>query len=224
MAEALHQVRCQLVRSLPAADHVLDLGGAAPASIQGALLVMGYPHRVRSLTIVDLPPAERLNKYEYGQSERATKWTDTEMGPVRYLHTSMTDLSMIESNSLDLVFAGQSIEHVSEAGGLQVMHEAFRVLRPGGSFCLDTPNRTVTSIQSPYEYLHPEHQIEYCVADLTNALQGVGFQIKAIKGIGPIPQTVQSGVFSELELLDNAHLSEQAEICYLFYVHCIKPD
>ena len=223
MIESLHQVRCQLVRSLPAADHVLDLGGAATASIQGALLVMGYPHRVRSLTIVDLPPAERLNKYEYGESEVTKEWIDTEMGPVRYLHTSMTDLSIIETNSLDLVFAGQSIEHVSEAQGLQVMREVFRVLRPGGSFCLDTPNRAVTRIQSPHKLLHPEYQIEYRVEDLTNALQRVGFEIKAVKGIAPMPHTVQSGVFSEQELLDNAHMSDQAEICYFFYVYCTKP-
>ena len=103
------------------------------------------------------------------------------------------------------------------------MHEVFRVLRPGGSFCLDTPNRAVTRIQSPHKLLHPEHQIEYCVEDLTNALQRVGFEIKAIKGITPMPHTVQSGVFSEQELLDNAHMSDQAEICYFFYVHCTKP-
>ena len=103
------------------------------------------------------------------------------------------------------------------------MHEVFRVLRPGGSFCLDTPNRAVTRIQSPHEFLHLEHQIEYCVEDLTNALESVGFEIKGTKSVGPMPHTIQSGVFSEQELLDNAQLSDQAEICYLFYVHCIKP-
>ncbi len=223
MVQALHQARCQLVRSLPPADHVLDLGGAAPASIQGTLFVMGYPYRVRSLTIVDLPPAERLNQYAYAKLERTTRWIETEMGPVRYIHTSMTELSMIETNSLDLVFAGQSIEHVSEAEGSEVMREVWRVLRPGGSFCLDTPNRTLTLIQSPHEFLHPEHRTEYRVEDLTKALQSSGFKIKEIKGICPMPRTVQSGVFSEQEFLDNVHVSGQAETCYLFYVHCIKP-
>jgi hypothetical protein len=46
---------------------------------------------------------------------------------------------------------------------------AFRVLKKGGAFCLDTPNRIVTKIHAKtadIEFIHPEHQIEYYPEDL----------------------------------------------------------
>ncbi len=222
--ETLHLTRCELISQLPPADHVLDLGGAAPNSVQGALFVMGYPHHVRSSTIVDLPPKDRLGNYECGDSEKPGRWIDTEMGSIRYVHTSMIDLSVIESGSIDLVFSGQSIEHISEEDGQRVMQQAFRVLQPGGHFCLDTPNGVLARIQSPDAFLHPEHEVEYCVDDLATRLRDVGFEIKEIKGICPMPRTVQTGIFDEQELLTNAYLSDDAEICYLFYIRCVKPD
>jgi glycosyltransferase involved in cell wall biosynthesis/SAM-dependent methyltransferase len=223
LVETLHSVRCQLVRRLPQADHILDLGGAAPNSIQGALLVMGYPYPVCSLTIVDLPPADRLGRYACGSKEGEGGWIDTEMGPLRYLHTSMTDLSDIEDGSMDLVLAGQSIEHVSEKDGRQTMQEVLRVLRPGGMFCLDTPNAALTRIQLRGSFMHPEHRVEYEVSGLVARLQAAGFTIKDVRGICPMPRTVQTGIFHEQELLDNAVLADQAEICYLFVVECVKP-
>ncbi len=224
LPETLHLTRCKLISQLPPADHVLDLGGAAPNSVQGALFVMGYPHRVRSLTIVDLPPEDRLGNYECGDSEKPGRWIDTEMGAIRHLHTLMTDLSIIESSSVNLVFSGQSIEHVNEEDGQYVMQEAFRMLRPGGHFCLDTPNGALARIQSPDAFLHPEHKVEYRVDDLAARLRDVGFEIKEIKGICPMPRTVQTGIFDEQELLSNSCLSDDAEICYLFYIRCVKPD
>ncbi len=61
-------------------------------------------------------------------------------GPVEFAFHSMVDLGRYEDGSFDLVYSGQSIEHVTEAQGEQVAREAFRVLAPGGWLCLDTPN------------------------------------------------------------------------------------
>lgn len=219
---SLHMVRCQMVRQLPRAKHILDLGGSAPHSLQGSLRVMGYPHRVASLIIVDLPPADRQGHYRLGDREQGGAWIETEMGPVRYLHTSMTDLSAIPSNSIDLVFAGQSIEHVSEADAFQVFREVFRVLRPGGHFCLDTPNAALARIQSPERLIHPEHKIEYRVSELVSRLRQAGFQIEHVQGLCPMPRTRQTGVFDEEELFANAYLSDDAENSYVFYVHAVR--
>ena len=40
--------------------------------------------------------------------------------------------------------------------------EIIRILRPGGRFCLDTPNRLFTAIHvAGPQWIHPEDKIEY---------------------------------------------------------------
>lgn len=59
----------------------------------------------------------------------------TEQGTgVRYVYGSMADLHMIKNNYADMVFSGESIEHVSEADVEQTIREAWRILKPGGIF------------------------------------------------------------------------------------------
>jgi hypothetical protein len=64
----LHWARLQLIRRLPRADVVIDLGGSSRHSDHGALYLMGYP-RTRRLIIVDLPPDERYKDYQLYRPE-----------------------------------------------------------------------------------------------------------------------------------------------------------
>lgn len=222
--EVLHSLRCQLVRQLPPAEVIVDLGGAACPAIEGALLWMGYPHTPREITIIDLPPDIRMfaNGFAYLQDE-TTEWLVCGSTRVRYLHQSMTDLSGIADESVDLVWSGESIEHITLAEAGQMFREIWRVLKPGSYFCLDTPNRNITKIQSPDQLIHPEHKLEYTAPQLTNYLAEIGFKVVKVMGLGPMPKTAQSGIFNWSEMIENAHFSDQAEICYLFYVQCVKP-
>jgi ubiquinone/menaquinone biosynthesis C-methylase UbiE len=145
------------------------------------------------------------------------------MGRIRYLHASMTDLAALESGSVDLVFAGQSIEHITEEEARGVMREVFRVLQAGGHFCLDTINGPVARLHSPDRFLHPEHKVEYAVSHLVAQLHLAGFRVQAVKGIVPMPRSLRTGVYDEREFFDNAHLSDDAESSFLFCVHCVKP-
>lgn len=223
VVESQHLARCLMIRKIPAARAIVDIGGAAPASIQGALLVMGYPHRFESLTIVDLPPEERLySQHVQADNEKFAEWIPTEMGQIRYVHGSMTDLSAIEDASIDLVFSGQSIEHVSRAACQQVLREAHRILKQGGALFLDTPNAKLTRLQSPDALIHPEHQIEYTPTELASLLKHAGFSIHDLGGICPMPQTLQTAIFEEREIIENVRLSRDAEQCYLFYIHARK--
>jgi predicted SAM-dependent methyltransferase len=222
MLETLHLTRCKMVRQLPAADTIVDIGGAAPASVQGALLVMGYRHRFKALTIVDLPPDRRLGKYAQSSAEAADGWIATELGPLRYVHGSMTDLSAIADPSADLVFSGQSIEHVSVDEGKRVLCEVHRVLRPGGTIFLDTPNAALTRLQSPQALIHPEHKVEYHVGELVNLVRSAGFVMEKVGGICPMPRSLRTGVFDEREAIRNGHLSRRPEEAYLFYVQARK--
>lgn len=223
LLEALHLTRCQMIRHLPPAQTIVDIGGAAPASIQGSLLVMGYRHHFQSLTIVDLPPDKRLyDTYSQADDEHRDGTISTEMGPIRYVHGSMTDLGNIESSSVDLVFSGQSIEHVSREDGLKVFREVYRVLKPNGLFCLDTPNSKLTRIQSPDQFVHPEHQVEYQPTELATLVEQAGYQIVKLQGLCPMPQTVATGIFNEMEAIQNATLSNQPDLCYLFAIQARK--
>lgn len=223
--QALHGARCLLVqKELPAADTVVDLGGACTESLSGALLWMGYPHPVREVTIVDLPPAKRMevDAYRYAASERVD-WMEVGCTRVRYLHTSMTDMSALAERSVDMVWAGQSIEHVTRAEADRVFVEAMRVLKPEGPFCLDTVNRALTRLEHPLGYMHREHKHEYRVPELVKSILEAGFDVKRVLGICPMPRSAQSGRFYPQEILDHAELSEHAETAYCFYVESIKP-
>ncbi len=222
--DILHSLRCQLVRQLPPAEMIVDLGGAASPALEGALLWMGYPHQPREITIIDLPPDIRMfaNGFTHLRAE-TPGWLVFGPTRVRYLHQSMADLTGVANESVDLVWSGESIEHITLAEAAQMFQEIWRVLKPGGYFCLDTPNRNVTQIQSPNQLIHPEHKLEYTAPQLTNYLAEAGFQVKQVMGLAPMPQAVQSGVFNWLELMDTAGFSDNAEICYLFYVQCVKP-
>ena len=86
--------------------------------------------------------------------------------------TPWSTSSRYEDGSFDLVYSGQSIEHVTEADGDAVVREAFRVLAPGGWFCLDTPNGPVWRLRSDAPMNH-DHKIEYGAGELV-AQAGAG--------------------------------------------------
>ncbi|MCU1373789.1 MAG: Methyltransferase type 11, partial [Actinomycetia bacterium] len=174
---SLHLSRKLWVQQLPPARRILDLGGTDQQSADGALLALGYLYEFDLLAIVDLPPDERHRLYDVVHTGRV----ETKLGPVEYHHRSMTDLSVFEDGSFDLVFSGQSIEHVPEAEADVVLAEAHRVLRPGGHLYLDTPNGLACRLQlagTDERVTNPNHDVEYTAAELRAKLEGAGFVIE----------------------------------------------
>ncbi|HET9223047.1 MAG TPA: DUF4214 domain-containing protein [Roseiflexaceae bacterium] len=220
--EALHQARALVFRELlPPAQVIVDLGGAAHEHPEGALLYLGYPYRPREIFIVDLPPDNRLTG---AVGTEATQEVTTPDGVrVHYIYGSMSELSMFGDQSAELVVSGESIEHIAEAEADIVCREAYRILRPGGSFCLDTPNAALARILSPDKRIHPEHQKEYYVGELADKLQRVGFEIAAMRGICPMPRSLQNKVFDYGEIIRNIRLSDDPEEGFLFFINATKP-
>jgi predicted SAM-dependent methyltransferase len=144
---------------------------------------------------------------------------DTE---VRFLYRSMTELDDLPSNSTDMVFMGQSIEHITEDEGDTVFREVFRILRAGGYFCLDTPNAALTRIESPDALIHPEHKLEYTVPQLRDKLSRWNFHIVEEKGLCAMPQSLQSGQFDPREIVLNRGINDDAGSSYLFYLKAVK--
>ena len=220
---AMHASRSAWVRSLPSARHIVDLGGVARDNPLGSLLFMGYPHDFDELVIIDLPSEERHELYVDGQQPVEHQ---TDRGRIRYQYHSMTDLSAFADRSIDLVVSGQTFEHVTRDEGEQVLAETYRVLRPGGTLALDTPNRAVTALEvrvGPAEFINPDHKVEYHHAEMLELFGRHGFDMTISYGLSHMPATVASGVFDTGELLRHPGLYSDPEACYMLAYLARRP-
>ncbi|HTL90511.1 MAG TPA: methyltransferase domain-containing protein [Leptolyngbya sp.] len=216
-----HLARLNLVQNeLPSAQRILDLGGASGRELRGSLLTMGYPHRPTQIDIVDLPIEARFCQSDAVMIERHTTPEGTQ---IDYHYISMTDLSMFADNMFDFVWSGQSIEHISRIDVDLVMKESYRVLKPGGYFCLDTPNRQITRLQVRQGFIHPEHQYEYVPSELVTQLSDQGFIVVEQKAVSPMPMSFATARFSRLELIHSIGLGDDPNLGYSFYLSAQKP-
>jgi SAM-dependent methyltransferase len=216
---SMHLSRAIFVKSLPRARRILDLGGTDQADERGALLSLGYPYPFERLVVVDLPPDDRHPLYRGGAFHHA----DTALGPVHYAYHSMTDLAAYEEGSFDLVYSGQSIEHVSVEEGARVLAQVHRVLRPGGWFCLDTPNGPAWRLWTP-ELINPDHKVEYGQGELSAALSSAGFEIVQSKGLNYAGAGVAEGKLSLAEASANIGMFDDVESCLQLAYVCRKPS
>ena len=153
---------------------------------------MGYPYAFEELVVVDLPQDDRNELYKEDDDRHVV---DSALGPVHYRYHSMADLSAYPEASFDLVFSGQSIEHVPVDEADKVLGEVARVLRPGGHLALDTPNATVCRLQQA-EFIDPDHEHEYTHGEMSDKLRANGFEILEAKGLNHAGRSLAAGVFS----------------------------
>ena len=217
---SIHTSRGLFVRSLPPAKSIVDLGGTDLGDPRGALVTLGYPYDFDRLVIVDLPSAERHSMY---QSDEQQGVIVTEKGPVSYSYHSMVDLSPFEDESIDLIYSGQSIEHVTAEDGKSVMAEAYRVLRPGGYLAIDTPNGRMTRLQQD-EMIDPDHKIEYTWPQLSQLILSAGFEISWAKGLNYTGESAARGRVDLAEVAGNCGLYDALEDCYILAVVASKKD
>jgi len=216
---SMHVSRSEFVTGLPRAARILDLGGTHQGFADGALVHLGYPYPFERLVVVDLPVEERHEIYQGGSTGEPVH---SELGPVEFAFHSMVDLSRYADGSFDLVYSGQSIEHVTEADGDTVAREAFRVLAPGGWFCLDTPNGPVWRLRSA-ELMNDDHKVEYAAAELVAKLERAGFAVDECKGLNLMHGGAAAGLFDEVEAAAHPGVYAAAEDCLLLAVVARKP-
>ena len=220
LGTSIHESRSRFVRGLPPARRIVDLGGSCQGSRKGAMVELGYPYAFERVTIVDLPDRDRHELYR-SEDGQAPERVETEMGPVEYLYQSMTTLQPIADGSVDLVYSGQSIEHVTRSDARTVYAEVLRVLKPGGLFALDTPNARLTRLQQD-QFIDPDHKHEYTHPELSKDLRVAGFEILEAKGMnyaGPIGSRAD---FSEEMIAANCGLYSEIQDCYILAYVCRK--
>ncbi len=92
---------------------------------------------------------------------------------VQWIENTVGDMNGVQDHTVDVLFSGQNIEHLwlNEMEGFLI--EAARVIKPGGTLVIDSPNRTHTE---RLRWSHPEHTVELTVAEATRALELAGFE------------------------------------------------
>lgn len=219
---AHHDARVELVtKVLPAAKRIIDLGGASDLAVQGALLSMGYPHRPDSLSIVDRPPERRTDYNPQIEQRNTLEHNGTR---INYVDADLSDLSSFADRSIDMVWSGQSIEHVSTEIGKKTIASCHRVLAKDGRLCLDTPNGRVARLASPHALLHPEHQIEYVPSHLISLIENEGFRVVKALAISPLPISARIGRLSRAEMIENRGLGADPTNGFSFYLEAVKAE
>jgi predicted SAM-dependent methyltransferase len=215
---SVHAGRCEWVRSLPRARRIVDLGGTHLSSREGALVSLGYPYHFDELTVVELPSDDRHAIYRGEQHERV----ETRLGPVTYRYHSMTDLSDFPDSSVDLVYSGQSIEHVHPEEAALMLKSVNRILRSGGHLALDTPNRRVTRLQQS-GFIDPDHKVEYTWQELRELIVDAGLEVETVLGVNYAGGSLTEGRFNPDDVANNYGLYHEVEDCYIIAVLARKP-
>lgn len=222
-AFGIHRSRCMFVQTFRPAARIIDLGGTHQQRDDGALVAMGYPYDFERLVIVDLPSDERHELYDQGGEHSVVH---SARGPVEYSFHSMADLSRFEDGSFDVVYSGQTFEHVPPDIGREVLAEAFRVLAPGGVLYLDTPNGVICRMQmegQEEQFTNPDHDVEYDHHEIVPMIEDAGFDITESWGLLHMPQSAAAGTFQWGEFGAHTGLFADIESSYLLAYACTKP-
>ena len=200
---------------------ILDLGGTDQGSDFGALVTMGYPYAFDELVIVDLPQDER---HEIYTNLASSDTIQSPLGPVQYRYHSMADLSQYRDGAFDLVFSGETIEHITEDDARKMLVDVKRVLEPGGWFCVDTPNLRATELMlGPGELSNPITSSSTRHAQLTDLLRESGFEIVGAYGLGHLGDQLARGKYDDAEVARRHGVYADVENCQLLAYVCRTP-
>jgi len=159
----LHALRSAELAKLPPGARTVLGGGAAnahyfnwfnefyPSAVERHIGVEAYAPRPE-----DLPPE--------------AEWLPRTLG----------DLGPVADGEVDLVFAGQVIEHLWPDEVVGFLAEAARVLRPGGLIAVDSVNRVITQAQG---WVHPDHTVEFTPDEIQELLGLAGFDDVEVRGV-----------------------------------------
>ncbi len=143
-----------LARWIPADADVVELG-AGYADFSNQVVA-------RSRIAVDLDP-DLPHRVEPG---------------VRPIVADVTELSMLDTHSADVVFASNLLEHLDRPGVLRLLEGAARTLRPGGRLVLVQPNFRLRPREYFDDYTHVSVFTDRSLPDL---LRSSGWSVEHVE-------------------------------------------
>lgn len=99
---------------------------------------------------------------------------------VDWMPDDLYAMKSVHNRSVDLVFAGQTVEHLWPKDITGFLLEANRVLNDEGWLVLDSPNRLITNALGWWQ---PEHTCEFTISEMLQLLRLAGFQPMQVRGI-----------------------------------------
>ena len=152
------QVRSRLrniIKAHPHSPQVLDVGGRkSPYTI-------GLPARV---TVLDLPRSSDVQEHlNLGVNDKIINQTMQRRSNIEEVLVGDMTCSSLPDKAYDLIVSVEVLEHVEEDG--LFVSEVSRVLRPGGTFLMTTPNGDWV------ENKNPDHKRHYKREQLKQLLE-----------------------------------------------------
>lgn len=143
---------------------------------------------------------------------------------VRWIANTAGDMRDVATNSVDLVFAGQTVEHLwhEELAGFFI--ESARVLKSGGRLLFDSPNRVISNA---LKWNHPEHTIELTPDDAKQLARLAGFDVQKCAGHWLCRDDVEFLPLTEIDATAERRIAEGAtspEDCFSWWIEAIRTD
>jgi hypothetical protein len=99
---------------------------------------------------------------------------------VDWIPTTLGRMDGVGTEEVDLVFAGQTVEHIWPEEMTAFLAEAHRVLRRDGWVVLDSLNRRITRAAG---WIQREHTVEYNTDEIVELLDLAGFEEVRVRGV-----------------------------------------
>jgi len=142
----------------------------------------------------------------------------------------------LPNNSLDLIYSEDFIEHLELTAGRRLLHECYRVLRPGGTMRLLTPNLRpfaadyVARSPALFEWYNARHGTASFAEILNHGLRSWGHRfvyddellVHELRAAGFLP-TMQAHNLSSHPALRDLDRVDEHEAAYRIYLDCAKP-
>ncbi|MGD9798468.1 MAG: methyltransferase domain-containing protein [Acidimicrobiia bacterium] len=179
---------------------VVDGTAAAPAGHGTSDAFHHANHALRTMELERVPKGARHALSVGANGRWYFDWFEEAVGPViehvgveafepepvdlqpyvRWLPSTADHMDGVDDRSIDLVFAGQTTEHLWSGELAGFLGEAHRVLRPDGWLVLDSPNRLVTE---HLHWSHGGHTVELAAAEIAELVGLAGFEVVSVTGI-----------------------------------------